>query len=97
MGITWEEKGSNVSTFCVYIKGPSWLALHPPSWSSPTSSGVILWMAKRCAALAFAHGIAKASISASFIMLTTHPIVGVPRMMGTLIAKLEWSGMIRAI
>ena len=58
---------------------------------------VILLMARRCAALAFAHSIAKAFISTSFIMLTTHPIVGIPRMMGTLIATLEKSGMIRAI
>ena len=70
---------------------------YTPSWSFPTSTGIILLMARRCAALAYAHGIAKASISASLIMLTTHPIVGVPRMMGTLIAKLEKSGMIRAI
>ena len=69
----------------------------PPSWSFPTSTGVILLMARRCAALAFTHGIAKASISASLITLTTHPIVGVPRMMGTLVAKLEKSRMIRAI
>ena len=48
-------------------------------------------MAKRCAALAFAHGIAKVSISTSLIMFTTCPMVGVPRMMGTLITKLEKS------
>ena len=33
----------------------------------------------------------------SFITLTTQPIVGVPRMRGTLVAKLEKSGMTRAI
>ena len=54
-------------------------------------------MARRCASLAFAHGIAKVSISASLITLKTHPIVGVPRMMGTLTAKLEKSRMNRAI
>ena len=48
-------------------------------------------MAKRCAALAFAHGMARASISASFITFTTRPMVGVPRMMGTLFAKWEKS------
>ena len=49
------------------------------SWLSPTSIGVILQTAKRCAALAFSQGIAKASISASVITLTTWPIVGVPQ------------------
>ena len=81
----------------VYIKGLSLSVSYPSSWSFPTSTGVILLTAKRCAALAFAHGIARASISASLIMLTTQPMVGVPRMMGTLVAKLEKSGMIRAI
>ena len=51
-----------------------------------------LLMAKRCATLAFTHSIAKASISTSFIMLTTCTIVSVPRMMGTLSAKLESLG-----
>ena len=96
-GITWEEKCSNVSTFYVYIKGLSWSVSHPSSQSFPTSTGVILLMARRCDALAFTHSIAKASISTSLITLTTHPIVRVPRMMGTLIAKFEKSGMIRAI
>ena len=90
-------KGSNVSTFWVYIKRLSLLVSYPSSWSFPTSTGVILLTAKRCAALAFTQGIAKASISASLIMLTAQPMVGVPRMMGTLVAKLERSGMIRAI
>ena len=49
---------------------------HTPSWSFPTSTGVILLTAKRCAALAFAHGIARASISISLIMLTSWPITG---------------------
>ena len=98
MGITWEEKGSSVFTFCVYIKGHYLSQFCTPlPQLIPTSTGVILLMARRCATLAFAHGIAKASISTSLITLTTHPIVGVPRMMGTLIAKFEKSGMIRAI
>ena len=70
---------------------------HTPSWSFPTSSGAILLTSKRCAALAFTHGIARASISASLITLITQPMVGVPRMMGTLVTKLEKSGMNRPI
>ena len=35
MGITWEEKGSNVSTFCVYIKGLSWSVSYPPPGHFP--------------------------------------------------------------
>ena len=69
----------------------------PSSWSFPTCTGVILLTAKRCAALAFAHGIARVSISTSLITLTTQPMVGVPRMTGTLVVKLEKSRMIRAI
>ena len=57
----------------------------------------ILHTARRWATLAFAHGIAKASISASLITLTTWPMVGVPRIMGTLVAKLEKSRITRAI
>ena len=53
----------------------------------PPLAGAILCMARRCAALAFTHGVARASISASFITFTTCPIVGVPNMMGTLFAK----------
>ena len=75
----------------------SWLVSHPSARLFLTSTGVILLMARRCATLAFAHGIAKASISASLFTLTTHLIVGVPRIMGTLMAKFEKSGMIRAI
>ena len=78
-------------------QGTIFVSIMPPSWSFPTATGVILLMAKRCAALAFTHGVAMASISDSFITLTTHPMVGVPRMMDTLVVKLEKSGMIRAI
>ena len=57
---------------CLYFlcihQGPILVGLAPLFMShSPPSTGVILLMAKRCAALAFAHGIAKASISASLI------------------------------
>ena len=79
-------KGSNVSASWVYINGLSLSVSYPSSWPFHTSTGVILQTAKRCAALAFAHSIAKASISASLIMLMTQPIVGVPRIMGTLVA-----------
>ena len=95
--ITWDEKGSNVSTFWVYITKLFRLVSSPFSWVSLTYTGTILLMAKRCAALAFAHGIAKTSTSISLITFTTHLIVGVPRMTGTVTAKLEKSGMIRAI
>ena len=83
--------------FWVYIKGLSLSVSYLSSWSFPTSTGVILLTAKRCTALAFAHGMVRASISTSLIMLTTWPMVGVPRMTGTLVVKLEKSGMIRAI
>ena len=75
------------------------LCLHhtPPPGHFPLPLVVILQTAKRCAALAFTHSIAKASISASLITLMTQPMVGVPRMMGTLFAKLEKFGMTRAI
>ena len=68
-----------------------------PPGCSPCQTGAILQTAKRCAALTFTHSIAKASISAYLITLMTRPIVGVPRMMCTLIAKLERSMMTRAI
>ena len=83
--------------FVYTLRGYLGQSSYLPSWSFPTSTGVILLMARRCAALAFTHGMARVSISASLITLTTHPIVGVPRMMGTLVTKLEKSGMIRAI
>ena len=89
MGITWEEKGSNVSTFWVCIIKPSCIVTYPPSQLLSTFTGAILWMAKRCAALAFTHGIAKASISTSFITFMTCPMVGIPKMMGTLTMNLE--------
>ena len=54
----------------------------PPPGHFPPSTGVILQTAKRCAALAFTHSIAKASISVSLITLMTRPKVGVPRMTG---------------
>ena len=60
----------------------------------PTSMGVILCTDRRCATLAFAHGITKASISASLITMTTQPMVGVPRITGTLAAKLESPGLL---
>ena len=88
MGTTWEEKGSNVSTFWVCITKPSWLVLCSSSQSFPTFTGAILLTARRCAALAFAHGIAKVSISASLITFVTRPMVGVPKMMGTLNHKI---------
>ena len=77
-GITWEEKGAYVSAFWVYIKGLPLLVSYPYSWSFPTSTGIILLTAKRCVALAFAQGMARASISTSLITLTTQPMVGLP-------------------
>ena len=96
-GTIQEEKGSIVSTFWVYIKWSSSFIPTFSSWPSPTSMGIILCTDRRCATLALAHSITKASISAPFITLTTQLIVGVPRMTGTWAAKLERSGITRAI
>ena len=48
-------------------------------------------------ALAFAHGVAKTSTSASLITLTTWLMVGVPKMTGIQAMELEESGITRAI
>ena len=86
-----------VSTFWVYINWSLSLISSFSSWPSSTSMGIILCTDRRCATVAFAYGIAKASISAFLITLTTWPIVGIPKITGTLAAKLEKSGITRAI
>ena len=66
-------------------------------WSS-TIVAAALHTDKRWATLAFAQGIAKASISLfSFMTFMTWLIVGVHKIMGILSAKFNKSGTTRAI
>ena len=62
---------------------------------SPTMVAAILHTDKRWATLAFAQGIAKASISLSFITLMMQLMVGVPKLIGILSAKLDKSRITR--
>ena len=95
-GTIQEEKGSMVFTFWVYINWSLSFVSDFSYWPSPTSMGIILCTDRRCAALAFARGMAKASISTSLITLTPQPIVGIPRIRGTLATKLKKSRITRA-
>ena len=65
-------------------------------WSSNTVAAA--WcMDNRCTTLAFTHGIAKASISLSFMTFMMQLIVGVPKIMGSHSTNFDSSGMTRAI
>ena len=81
-----------VMTTSLYSHGLDFTA----AWLSSTVA-VALHTDRRWATWVFAHGIARASVSISFITLTTWLIMGVPRMTGTHATKFDKSGTTRAI
>ena len=89
MGMTREEKASMVSAFLVMTTSLYPLKLDfPVTWLSSTVA-VALCTDRRWATQAFTDGIARASISISFITFTTWLIVGVPQIIGICAAKIQ--------
>ena len=90
MDITWEEKASIVSVFLVkttssYLIGSALFKV----WSS-TTVATALCMDNGCMTLAFAHGIAKASISLSFMTFNYTSYSGGSQNNGDLFHKLKF-------
>ena len=97
MGMTQEEKASIVSAFLVtttssYSPGPD-----SPVTGSSSTVAAALHTNKRWATWAFAHSVAKTSISLSFMTFMMMLIVGVPRMTETCTMKFDKSGTTRDI